>query len=112
MAQQPAGFIGSWEGTLSVGVDLRIIFHIKNDGQGNLVSTIDSPDQAAFGIPCDSTYVANQQLNIRMNALNAGYTGKLVNDTLIEGKFKQGQEFPLSLKKLDKPMERRRPQSP
>ncbi len=51
MAQQPAGYIGSWEGTLSVGVDLRIIFHIKSDGHGKLVSTADSPDQAAFGIP-------------------------------------------------------------
>ncbi len=112
MTQQTAGYIGSWEGTLSVGVDLRIIFHVKSDGQGNLVSTADSPDQAAFGIPCDSTYIANQLLNIRMNALNAGYTGKLVNDTLIEGMFTQGQEFPLTLKKLDKPTERNRPQNP
>lgn len=47
-----------------------------------------------------------------MNALKATDTGRLVNDSLIEGIFTQGADLPLNLKKVDKPSERKRPQTP
>lgn len=104
-------FAGTWEGTLKVGVDLRIVFHIKEDGKGNLISTADSPDQSAFGMACDSTTASENELTIIMKALKATYSGKLKNDSLIEGTFTQGAELPLALKKVDKPAERKRPQT-
>jgi hypothetical protein len=55
-SQAVNNFVGAWEGTLKAGVDLRIVFHVKDDGKGNLISTADSPDQSAFGFACDSYY--------------------------------------------------------
>ena len=111
-AQAAASFAGTWEGVLNAGVDLRIVFHIKDDGRGNLLSTADSPDQSAFGMPCNSTTTNGTEIIISMDELKASYTGKLINDSLIEGTFTQGAELPLILKKVDKPSARNRPQTP
>ncbi|HUM65935.1 MAG TPA: CocE/NonD family hydrolase [Chitinophagaceae bacterium] len=111
-------FKGDWEGVINIsGTSLRIVFHITDNGQGGLVSTADSPDQSAFGIPCDSTSVNNQEILISMNALQASFSGKLVNDTTIDGEFRQGHAgFPVQLKKstvtTEKPVARERPQNP
>ena len=111
-SQVTNNFAGTWEGTLKVGIDLLIVFHIKEDSNGNLISTADCPDQSAFGMACDSTTVTENELTIIMKTLKATFTGKLVNDSLIEGTFTQGAELPLALKKVDKPSERKRPQTP
>jgi pimeloyl-ACP methyl ester carboxylesterase len=101
-AQPTAKVAGTWEGTLNVGTDLRIVFHISEAGPGRLRATADSPDQGAFGIPCDSAYFESGILTIEMRSLNAGYSGKLVNDSTIEGHFTQGMEFPLDLRRSGK----------
>jgi len=111
-SQAVNNFVGAWEGTLKAGVDLRIVFHVKDDGKGNLISTADSPDQSAFGFACDSTTVTENELTIVITTLKAIFKGKLLNDSLIEGTFTQGAEFPLALRKVDKPTERIRPQTP
>lgn len=111
-AQENKRFIGTWEGTLNVGVDLRIVFHVRETGTGALESTADSPDQSAFGIPCDETKVNGDNLAIEMKSLNAVFNGKLINDSLIDGTFTQGMEFPLRLKRVSKPSARNRPQTP
>lgn len=111
-AQAPRDFAGIWEGKLNVGVELRLVFHIKETGSSGLVSTADSPDQSAYGIKCDTTFVNAENLTIEMHGLNASFNGKRVNDSTIEGTFKQGAAFSLNLKKVDKPSERKRPQTP
>ena len=98
-AQSVAGFTGSWEGTLNVGIELRIIFHIKEDGNGGYISTADSPDQSAYGLQCDVTTVSGQNITIEMNSLRASYTGKMLNDSTIEGTFTQGADIALTLTK-------------
>jgi uncharacterized protein len=111
-AQETRRFVGTWEGILNVGVELRLVFHIREGKAGALESTADSPDQSAFGIPCDETRVSGETITIEMKSLNASFTGKLMNDSTISGVFNQVAEVPLQLKKGGKPMERNRPQTP
>lgn len=112
-AQSMAKYAGNWEGTLDVGViQLRIIFHIKEDGKGGLVTTADSPDQSAYGLKCDSTFVQENGLTIRMTNLNASFSGKLINDSTIDGTFVQQADIPLLLKKTEQVKEIKRPQTP
>jgi uncharacterized protein len=95
-------FIGTWQGILNVGVELRAVFHIKEDGKQGLVATTDSPDQSVYGMKCDSVIVANNTIRIVMTALQANYTGELTNDSTINGALFQQVSFPLVLKKTDK----------
>ncbi|HEV7782234.1 MAG TPA: alpha/beta fold hydrolase [Chitinophagaceae bacterium] len=95
-------FTGSWVGSINAGVEFRVVFHIREDGQGGFVSTADSPDQSAYGLKCDSTTITGNQVIIKIINLNASYTGELVNDSTIEGAFLQQAEFPLTLTKTDK----------
>ncbi len=115
-AQTASRFTGTWKGALQVGVELHVIFHIKEDGKGGFSATADSPDQSAFGLACDAVTVSGNELTIEMNDLNAVYKGSMVNDSTIDGTFTQGQEMKLVLKKeasgTAKPNKNNRPQTP
>src|ERR1700761_9394857 len=82
-------FAGTWAGTLNVGVELRIVFHISDDGKGGITATADSPDQGAFGMKCDTAFISGTVINIQMGKVNASVNGQLINDSTIEGHFKQ-----------------------
>src|SRR5437762_5123018 len=97
MSQDMKRFIGVWEGKLKVGSELRIVVHITADSAGNIYSSLDSPDQSAFGIATDKTIVKGNQVEFEVNRLNASYTGQLINDSTIEGTFTQGAALPLVL---------------
>ena len=105
-------FAGTWLGKLNVGTELRIVFHISENATGGWSATMDSPDQSAYGLKCDTTIITGSDITVRMNRLNASYSGKLNTDSTIDGTFKQGAELPLALKKTDKITERKRPQEP
>lgn len=89
---------GQWNGVLKVqGTQLRVVFNVTADN-GELKSTMDSPDQRAKGIPTTATTFENSTLKITI--INAGieYTGTLGDDNIIVGAFKQaGQSFPMNL---------------
>lgn len=91
---------GQWNGELKVqGIQLRVVFNVTSDN-GELKSTMDSPDQGAKGIPTTSTTFENTTLQITI--LNAGieYVGTLGDDNIIVGTFKQaGHSFPMNLSK-------------
>lgn len=91
--------IGSWNGLLEVqGVKLRLVFHVMKTEDG-LVSTMDSPDQGAKGIPVTSTVFKDPILKLQISSARIEYIGEISGD-LITGTFKQGgQEFSLDLKK-------------
>lgn len=113
LAQSASKFTGTWQGSLNVGIELRLVFHIRDDGAGGFTSTADSPDQSAYGLKCDKTTVDGDKLSISMDELSAAYSGKLVNDSTIDGTFTQGgASIPLLLKKTEKIIERNRPQTP
>lgn len=96
-------FSGTWKGTLvAPGGQLRINFHITQTDDG-YSSTLDSPDQGAFGLPTTSTTVENDEIEIKMDDLMAVYKGKKKSEEQIEGTFTQvGQSFPLTIKKEKK----------
>src|SRR6266498_3542665 len=97
ISQDAKKFIGTWEGKLNVGIELRIVVHIKADADGNIFSTLDSPDQSALGIATDRTSVNGTQFGFEVNRLNANYSGQLINDSTIDGNFTQGAVMPLIL---------------
>lgn len=111
-AQTGSRFSGTWKGALQVGVELHVVFHIKEDGKGGFSATADSPDQSAYDLVCDVVTVTGNELTIEMNDLNAVYKGSMVNDSTIDGEFTQGQEMKLVLKKEGVVKVNNRPQTP
>ena len=106
---------GTWMGTLSVsGVNLRVVFNIATDSTGKLISTLDSPDQGAKGIPVDETSLENSHLSLSVKAINGGFEGDVSSDySEIIGTWSQsGSTLPLTLKRTDKVEEVKRPQDP
>jgi len=98
--------IGTWNGAFTVEspegpVTLRIVFHIDAADEG-FTSTLDSPDQNAFGIPTDATSFADKELSIKIGQLDFVYTGKLTDAKNLDGSFTQmGQTFDLDMTKSE-----------
>jgi len=92
--------VGHWNGTLEVqGTKLRIVFNVDKTDSG-LVSTMDSPDQGAKGIPVSLTLLKDSTIKFILSNLKIEYEGFLKNDSIITGTFKQaGFSFPLNLTK-------------
>ena len=97
-----AQITGDWKGTLNVqGMDLEIIFHISaaNDV---LATTFDVPLQGVSDISVEKTVFANEELTLEMTAMQAKFSGKLIEKEKIEGVFLQnGMSFPLVLTKFE-----------
>jgi len=91
---------GTWNGILKVqGMQLSLVFHI-NKTENGFSSTMDSPDQKAFGIPVTTTNFENLKLKIAIANAGIEYEGVLGSDGSIIGNFKQsGQIFPMNLSK-------------
>lgn len=91
---------GSWTGSLTTPAGgLRVNFNISSADNG-YTSTLDSPDQNAYGIPVDSTLFKNPELKIIVVNLDIVYIGTLIEDNTFKGTFKQmGQTLELNLTK-------------
>ena len=93
---------GTWNGILVVpSGQLRVDFHIQTAEKG-YTATMDSPDQAAYGIPVTSIIFENSEVKITMQEIDLVYTGKISdeNKDLIDGTLKQmGQTFEMDLKR-------------
>jgi hypothetical protein len=96
--------IGTWNGATTIetpngDVTLRIVFHISATDSG-FTSTLDSPDQNAYGLQTDETTFEEANLKIEYSQIDFVYNGKLTGEKEIEGKFTQmGQTFDLNLTK-------------
>ena len=92
--------VGTWNGVLDVqGVQLRVDFHITKTDDG-FSSTMDSPDQGAFGIPTSKTTYKEKELIITVEDLTIEYKAKLTEPDLFDGTFTQmGQTFDMDLKR-------------
>ncbi|NPA36321.1 MAG: alpha/beta hydrolase [Chlorobi bacterium] len=105
---------GKWNGVMDVmGRKLRIVFNVTQTDSG-FVSTMDSPDQGANGIPVTKTTFQKPEIKFELPALGIVYEGKLENDTMFAGDFKQsGFTFPLKLTRSEPVVEKpSRPQEP
>jgi pimeloyl-ACP methyl ester carboxylesterase len=115
-AQEAAGPETVWEGAikLNAGLEVRIVLHVVDAGEGGLRATFDSPDQGAKGLKLDAVSVKPDSLSFTMKALAIEFTGKRSGDgNEAVGQWTQGGvSLPLTLRKVDRPSERRRPQTP
>ncbi|RAR75698.1 alpha/beta hydrolase family protein [Flavobacterium aciduliphilum] len=107
---------GKWYGLLTVpGMQLPLEINITKTETG-YQSTMDSPDQKAFGIPVTTTSFENAVLKFAIPAGRIEYQGTFENNK-IKGVFKQvGQSFPLDLSRekvektvLTRPQEPKKP---
>jgi alpha/beta superfamily hydrolase len=115
MAQVQDKIIGSWEGKLNIGPGLRIVFHFEETPTGSIHATADSPDQSAYGFKCDTVIMQEREvIRVEMHALNAIFSGRLMDDSTINGQFTQNATYPLILKKgnFQAPAPPKRPQTP
>ena len=96
---------GTWSGKLDVmGNKLTIVFHLDGDEP-----CMDSPDQAALGIPIQVEKTALGNVIIKVPALAASYEGLWTGKQIL-GTFKQGAlSVPLT---LTPEAELKRPQTP
>ncbi|MCF8363963.1 MAG: hypothetical protein K9G70_15225, partial [Prolixibacteraceae bacterium] len=104
---------GAWNGTLEVaGQNLRLVFNIEKSEAG-ISSTMDSPDQNAYGIPVSETTFDGSKLFISITQAGIKYEGTLAGDS-ITGTFSQmGSSFPMVLSKKAQKVEKpKRPQEP
>jgi hypothetical protein len=95
-------------------MELTVVFNLSKDDAGMYSSTLDSPDQGAKGIPTESTTITGDSILIKIPAVQGFYTGKIFyNEMKINGKWSQGgMSLDLTLSKVDKLEEAKRPQEP
>ncbi len=100
---------GKWTGTLTVGTtSLRVVFRFSPHDKG-WTAKMDSPDQAAFGLPVDSVKVENGTVTLVMPRIGARYEGAMMTPQMVMGTFTQnGVECMMPLSK----QENLRPQNP
>ena len=109
-----AQIVGVWEGKLPVGTDsLRLVLAVEQRGD-SLYAELDSPDQYAAGIQINTIQYRHDTLSFRSNSIGASFKGVLNTETgLIKGTFRQGGgKLPLSLHRVEKRWQLRRPQTP
>ncbi|MDE7161073.1 MAG: lysophospholipase [Muribaculaceae bacterium] len=96
---------GDWSGKLNVGGhSLKLVLHVGEE------ITLDSPDQGAFGIPCETLYKDTDSISLSVPSLFLKYGGKVTGDEM-RGIFRQGLlPIPLTLTRGVTP--RVRPQTP
>lgn len=102
LALQANAQTGTWSGKLAVqGTELTIVFHLDGDEP-----CMDSPDQAAMGIPIEVERTEVGKLTIRIPMIGASYEGLWLVKQII-GTFRQrGTSLPLTLTpeaKLNRP---------
>jgi dienelactone hydrolase len=101
--------VGDWRGVLDLGpTQLPLVIHVAQDGDG-FSTTLDSPDQGAFGIPTTSTTIRNDSLLIDI-AMIQGRLDLAVGADSLRGTFSQmGNTLPIVMGPAE-PI--RRPQTP
>ena len=105
---------GKWNGILKVqGMQIKIAFNVNKTDSG-YKSTMDSPDQKAFGIPVESTTYTNGIIKFAIPKGLIEYLGAVKNDSIIIGHLTQaGQSMPLNLSRNEVVKEKvLRPQEP
>lgn len=91
---------GKWNGLLVVpGAELRVDFNISKTADG-WTSTMDSPDQNAYGIATTKTEFKDKELLITVDDLTVVYKAKLNEEGVFKGTFTQmGQTYDMDLTK-------------
>jgi uncharacterized protein len=111
----PTGAEEIYEGTLKAGkTDVRLVFHLFKQKDGSYRGTMDSPDQGAKNLVLDAVSVKDDMVRLELAIAKFVFEGKRSKDgQMIDGTLKQsGQSLPMTLKRVAKATETRRPQTP
>lgn len=112
-AAQQSKFNGTWEGDLDAGIQkLRLVFTISGNSDGTTRLLMQSPQQSAMQMPADTAFIQAETIEMEMKKFQISFSGKLINDSTIEGEFTQGRPFPLKLKKVEKASSVSKPKRP
>jgi pimeloyl-ACP methyl ester carboxylesterase len=112
---KPKGVEEIWEGKLNAGpVEIRLVFHLFKQKDGSYAGLMDSPDQGAKDLELDEVSIKDDAVRIELKKAGVVFEGKRSKDGQeISGDFKQaGRSFPLTVKKVTKVSEAKRPQMP
>jgi hypothetical protein len=109
-------FAGTWEGDLDAGLQkLRLVFIISTTETGTWKLAMQSPQQSSMQMPADTVVVRDESINMEMKKFGISFSGRLINDSTIDGEFLQGAAFSLRLQKVEKASgvsKPKRPQTP
>lgn len=99
---QSTNLVGTWQGELSPGVKLKLVFKFHSEPDGTVAGTMDNPDQGTKDIPATATSGADGTASFNVPSLGA-FEGKFdATRTRIAGTWKQGAvNLPLTLEKTD-----------
>lgn len=101
---QETSVVGDWEGTIAAQMDIPIVIHITETGDGGLAATMDSPNQGAMGIPTTDVMFSEGTLTFSVPDVPGGgaYEGTLGEDGTIDGTWSQGpQSIELDLTRVE-----------
>jgi len=93
---------GDWEGSLQMpGRAFRILFHFKNQADGTVAATIDTPDTGAIGVPLNNVKQTGRKVEVGIKVAHATFQGTLnAESTELAGQFAHEQNgVPLTLRK-------------
>ena len=93
---------GDWEGSLPMpGRAFRILFHFKNQADGTVAATVDTPDSGAIGLPLNNVKQTGRKVEAGMRVAHATFQGMLNPEgTELAGQFAHEQNsVPLTLRK-------------
>jgi uncharacterized protein (TIGR03435 family) len=99
-AENPAQSLAdTWQGTLHVGKDLRLVAKIAKGDGGVYKTTFYSIDQGGQGIPVATTTLQGTTVKMNVTAIGGTFEGKLASDgKSIVGTWSQGPNpLPLTL---------------
>jgi uncharacterized protein (TIGR03435 family) len=90
---------GTWQGTLHVGKDLRLVAKISKTDSGAYKGVLYSIDQGGGSLPANTTTLQESTVKIAITGIGAKFEGKLSGDgKTIEGNWSQGPNpLPLTL---------------
>jgi hypothetical protein len=94
-----SGLDGDWAGALQVGAaKLRLVLHVKTGSDGT-TATLDSIDQASFGLPVSSVGRDGAKVRLEMKATRAVFEAVLAADgaSMIGTWTQGGRPLPLTL---------------
>ncbi len=96
-ASAPQDIADTWQGTLHVGKDLRIVLKVTKADSGYKAAFY-SIDQGGAPIPVAKTTLEGNTFKLSVTAIGGTYEGKLSSDgKTIAGTWSQGSPFPLTL---------------
>ncbi|MDP6726000.1 MAG: alpha/beta hydrolase [Candidatus Marinimicrobia bacterium] len=102
-----AVLIKKLSGTLEVmGAKLPLVLNVYQNPDGNLLGSMDSPAQGAYGIAVEKVTITDTNIVFDVSSIGGKYEGIQTGPDQYEGNWTQGgKSFPLNIAPLKRPQE-------